>query len=913
MRTSLLLAAILVVPRVQAAPVDYVRDIKPVLKERCYACHGSLAQKAGLRLDAGTLILKGGKHGPAIRRGDPADSQLIDRLTRNPAEEGGRMPPEGSPLTAEQIAKFRQWIAEGASFPASEKPEADPRLHWSFRPVGRPPTPSVRNQQLVHNPIDAFLAVQWDKRGLTPVGQADKATLLRRVYFDLIGLPPTRAELHAFLADHSSDAYEKVVDRLLDSPAYGERWGRHWMDVWRYSDWYGRRAVPDVLNSYAMIFRWRDWIVRSLNEDRGYDWMLQQMIAADELNPADDANLVATGYIARNFYRWNYNQWMKDLVEHTGKAFLGLTMNCCHCHDHKYDPITHHDYFAFRAFFEPLEMRHDRVPGEPDAGVYPKYDYAKAYGPIQSGMIRVYDEKLDAKTFMYTGGDTRQVIAGKPPVTPAGPAFLNGDKLKFEAVTLPVTSWYPGLKEFAQRDEVAASEAAIATASGALAAARKTAALFERAAFIAGASVWAKQEKTLWASRLAKAKFAAAQSNLVSVTARIAADKVRYLGAPGNADELSRKASKAERQAALDAAIVAHLQAELNLVTARRDLKSKAKLPQLEKVVTTTQQALVSARTVLAGDKTSYSPLGPVYAAKTSTGRRAALARWLVSRDNPLTPRVAVNHIWGWHFGRPVAESTHDLGRNGKRPSHPDLLNWLAAEFIENRWSIKHLNRLIVTSNAYRMQSQPPADHSGRAADPDNKLWWHFATQRLEAEQVRDAMLHLSGELDPAIGGRELPQEQGLTSKRRSLYYATHGETRMEFLDLFDAADPCECYRRTSSVRPQQALALANSEFAARQGRVLAHKLWASLPAAAKSDSEFIRAAFEQLLSRPPSAGEQSASLAFLARQLSLLQTARKLPSVPMDGSLPSDEPATRGRENFVQVLLNHSDFVTIR
>ena len=190
------------------------------------------------------------------------------------------------------------------------------------------------------------------------------------------------------------------------------------MDVWRYSDWYGRRAVPDVLNSYAQIWRWRDWIVRSLNDDKGYDRMVREMLAADELAPADDDDLVATGFLVRNFYRWNYNNWMQDNVEHTGKAFLGLTFNCCHCHDHKYDPITQEEYFRFRAVFEPLELRHDRVPGEPDPGPFPKYDYGTAYKPITSGMVRVFDEKLDAKTFFYTGGDERNVVDGPA----AGPA-----------------------------------------------------------------------------------------------------------------------------------------------------------------------------------------------------------------------------------------------------------------------------------------------------------------------------------------------------------------------------------------------------------------------------------------------------------------------------------------------------------
>src|SRR5258705_1301603 len=215
-----------------------------------------------------------------------------------------------------------------------------PARHWAFERVSRPGVPEVRDAGRVKNPIDAFLAREHEKRGLTPLPEARKEVLLRRVTLDLTGLPPAREDLHAFLADGSADAYERAVDRLLASPRYGERWGRHWMDVWRYSDWYGRRTTPDVMISYPRIWRWRDWIVRSLNEDKGYDRMVLEMLAADEVAPADDAALPATGVLVRNWYQWNYNVWMKDLVEHTGKAVLGLTLNCAHCHDHKYDPIT---------------------------------------------------------------------------------------------------------------------------------------------------------------------------------------------------------------------------------------------------------------------------------------------------------------------------------------------------------------------------------------------------------------------------------------------------------------------------------------------------------------------------------------------------------------------------------------------
>ncbi len=389
-------------------------------------------------------------------------SLLLDRLTD--PDPDFRMPPEGSPLTDAQIALVRDWIDQGAIAPPDESPEPDPRDHWAFRKAVRPDLPTVRDPDWNRHPIDAFLAVEHDRLGLTPLPLAEPHVLLRRLYLDLIGLPPTRAELHAFLADPSEEAYRRTVDRLLASPQYGERWARHWMDVWRYSDWYGRRAVPDVTNSYAMIWRWRDWIVRSLNADKPYSRMVLEMLAADEINPNDRDTLVATGFLVRNFYRWNYNLWMKDNVEHTAKAFLGLTINCAHCHDHKYDPIKHEDYFAFRAFFEPLEIRHDRVPGEPDPGPYPKYEYGKAYKPITSGLVRIFDEKLDAETYLYTRGEARNVVPDRPPIPPGVPAFLSDDDFHVEPIDLPPEASYPGLQDFVRREEIAQREAALSAA-----------------------------------------------------------------------------------------------------------------------------------------------------------------------------------------------------------------------------------------------------------------------------------------------------------------------------------------------------------------------------------------------------------------------------------------------------------------
>ena len=446
---SCLAIVVLVSPVFGGEPVNYLTEIKPILKSRCYACHAVLKQESGLRLDTASSILKGGSGGPAVVIGMSEASEILTRVSSNDADT--RMPPEGAPLTAVEIERVREWIDQGAKGPSDELPESDPREHWAFRKPVRPSLPTGFGAAL--NPIDAYIWSQQSASGVSPMPQTDKATLLRRVFLDLIGLPPSADELLTFLDDDSPTAYEDAVDRLLAAPQHGERWGRHWMDVWRYSDWYGRRSVPDVMNSYPMIWRWRDWIVRSINENKPYDQMIIEMLAADEVLPIDDQNTVATGYLVRSWFKWNYETWKKDLVEHTGKAFLGVTLNCCQCHDHKYDPFTQEEYFRFRAFFEPLELRHDRVAGEKDPGKFVKYVYADSYGPINSGMVRVFDEYLDAETFMFSKGDARLRIEGKPPVRPAAPAIAGGDQLQPSQLMLPIEAAYPGMKQFIRDDE----------------------------------------------------------------------------------------------------------------------------------------------------------------------------------------------------------------------------------------------------------------------------------------------------------------------------------------------------------------------------------------------------------------------------------------------------------------------------
>ena len=1209
----------------RADGLDYGRDIKPVLKARCYACHGALKQEAGLRLDSGLSIHQGGTSGAAVIAGQPDESRLLQRVSSSePAE---RMPPDGESFKAEQIELLRAWILDGAKSPESEQPETDPREHWAFQILQRPAIPEMADASKCH-PVDAFLNAELERHALMPRPSAPKQVLLRRVYIDLIGLPPTRDELHAFLADDSPDAYEKVVDRLLHDERHGERWGRHWMDVWRYSDWYGRRDVDDVRNSASQLYRWRDWIVRSLNQGKGYDQMVREMLAADEICPDDYDAGVATGYLIRNYYSLNSNDWMRNAVEHTGKAFLGLTFNCAHCHDHKYDPITHDDYFRMRAFFEPIFIRQDRVPGEADPGIFQDYSYAGTRAVQRLGAVRVFDRTADAPTWFYTGGDERNRVKERGSIPPGVPSFLENAALGIEPVNLPPKAWYPGLRPEIQESLLADAQRAFATAEESLRSftaqpqapaespneavasgsavnevreavasgsavnevreavasgsaaneelARAEAgyeAAFQQAAkagtsgaisgrqsllmdattgrsivqnnmqqlkslddgarlsfrlrilqdshvnfqfvqdsiqgltagycafekgrivaYVHGVSgetevgrydfsvgqndfeismvvrpemdrgqltvvchsdsstlvenaslalngwnpigttikpisfdvrhgsvavlddfVWSvpkpdaassdaatsaswtklinvdfeapkytdgqdiagidgweassfrvapatslvsasignpelhalsvKREAARRAARgpllqlqAAEAKFAVARADLMALEARIAADRAKHAEPPSdNLAARIRTASRLEREAALRKAEADVLTAEFAVATAEAkpsDDAERAKLIETAMAgLTTSLTNRQKATEALANEQLSetYSPLTPSYP-QQSTGRRRALAVWITSRDNPLTARVAVNHIWTRHFHSPLVASMNDFGRNGDKPTHPELLDWLAAEFMESGWDMKHLHRLIVTSAAYRRDSftftdsftaQPKApapalnknDQAGASGwaanegtankdaaseDPENKLLWRMNSSRMEAEVVRDSLLYVAGRLDLTMGGVEIENKDALTTTRRSLYYSVHPESggKSSLGELFDAPDPLDCYRRVSSIVPQQALALTNSDLVNESSVAIANA-WQD--SGGGSAEHFIHFLFEQILSRQPTEAEVRVCLTAMEKQ-------RQLATQP-DSSVAT----ARALESLARILLNHNDFVTVR
>jgi mono/diheme cytochrome c family protein len=884
--TVTILAALGLSPAVDGP--DYVREVKPILTRRCVACHGALQQKSGLRADTAGGLRAGGDSGPAIEPGRPDESYLIELIAG-----GGpvRMPPEGEPLTSAEVETIRAWIAGGAGSPDDERPQEDPRSHWAFRPPDRAPLPPNSDRAWARNPIDVWIAAARDAKGLGPAPEADRATLLRRVSLDLTGLAPSPDEVRAFESDPAPDAYEEAVERLLASTAYGERWGRHWLDVWRYSDWDG--FGQEVRESQPYIWRWRDWAVESLNADKPYDRMVAEMLAGDELAPDDPDTLRATGYLARNWYRFNRNVWLDLTIEHMGKAFLGVTFNCARCHDHKYDPISQLDYYRLRAIFEPHDVRTDPPPGR-----------AETAG---DGLVRVQDARPDAPTYLFQRGDEKEPDKDRP-LSPAVPSVL-GVLPTPEPIALPPRAFALGLREEVRRDLRAKADAAVEQARAAVdsatndvVAARPGSSEADRAARLRDAAV---------------AALAAAVAERQSLAARIAADDLRYAEAHDtkHAEIEAYRATEAERRARLlraeaDRLQKAHDLAAVQEKAATGDGMAKGQIDALRKAAEMAEAAVDQARTAAIKPARDYSPVAVVHPS-TSTGRRTSLARWITDRANPLTARVAVNHVWARHFGRPLVETVSNLGTSGARPSHPELLDWLAVEFMDSGWSLKHLHRLIVTSATYRMASSH-ADSAAEAIDPNNLAYWRMNPRRLEAELVRDNLLLASGILDRTPGGPDLDPAIGMTSPRRSLYFRHAKEKRVTFLKLFDSANVTSCYRRDVSIVPQQALALANSALALGEARRLAGSLAREHPDA----SGFVAAAFARVLGRAPNDGERSACLTFLADQTCRLSDAAALTAFaegPDPSISPSADPAQRARESLVLVLFNHHDFVTIR
>jgi len=884
---------------------EVYRDrIRPLLAERCTPCHGGLRQEADLRLDTAALMIAGGGSGAAVRTGHPDDSLLLARV-RDP-EATTRMPPEGEgePLTGTEIALLRDWIAAGCPAPDDEQPEADPRDHWAFRPRVRPQIPLPEDPGAVsgaasgvRHPIDAFLEAARSRAGIRPQAEAARHVLVRRLYLDLVGLPPESDELAAALSDTAPDWYEALVERLLADPRHGERWARHWMDVWRYADWWGLGSQHR--NSQKHMWHFRDWIVESLNDDLGYDEMIRLMLAADELHPDDLDRLRATGFLARNWFLFNRTPWLDETVEHVGKGLLGLTLNCAKCHAHKYDPIRQEDYYRMRAFFEPIETRVDVVPGEGDLE--------------RDGIPRVFDGHLDAPTHrLIRGDDTRPDTAVS--LAPGVPEVLAFTVPAVEPVPLPRTAFEPERRPWVLEAHVATARRAVVDA--------------ESQAAATPSSVQTRRVA------VARARLAAVERRAEATRAAWAVEDMPAAAADDPLHEAAttaaRAAARAEKEIVVAEAWATVAAVAEKLARAVSDARDPAALAAVEGELAAARAAVEQAVQAAAEPGDTFSPLpGAAWTATrfrnsgaddpavafpaTSTGRRTALARWMTDPRHPLTARVAVNQIWMRHLGRPLVASVFEFGRQGTPPDHPELLDWLASELVDHGWSMKHLHRLICTSAAYRMDSSTRASGTASALDPDNRLLWRRDPLRLEAQVVRDAILAVASRLDPTRGGPPVPESEQATSRRRSLYFWHSDISRNLFLTTFDDAAPKECYQRERSIVPQQALALANAAVVHEAAAAIAARAQAGVGAAAgdaaagdAGDDAFLDRVFLMLLHRGPSAEERAACGRAVARWRALEEPAA-------GGGAPTPAGVEAARVHLVWSLLNHNDFVTLR
>jgi hypothetical protein len=767
----------------------FEKRIRPVLVQSCYECHSAKAEKAkgGLLLDTRAAVLKGGDSGPAIVVGQPEKSLLIKAVRG--ALEDMQMPPKHK-LDEAVLRDLATWVKMGAPDPREgaapaglgEIDIAKGRRFWSFQPVKNPPVPKVKNSKWVQTPIDTFVLAKLEERGLQPAPPADKRTLLRRATFDLTGLPPTPEEIDAFLKDNSPVAFVRVVERLLRSPAYGERWGRHWLDVVRYADTAGCNSDFPVPPAY----KYRNWVIEALNADHPFDQFVREQIAGDLL-PADspavrNSHIIATGYlaVARRFASSTneFHLTLDDSIDNIGKSLLGLSLGCARCHDHKYDPLPTEDYYALYGILGSSTYTFPGVEVVPN----PR-DYIPLGTPEQVAEWKTYERRLNDLDAEYRRLE---------PLT-------RGSKRATNDVTKIRARMSENKKE---REALRAHPPEVELAYGV-------------------------QE-----------------------------------GAPHD----QRLMRKGERDSLGDPVPRGFLQ-------------------------------------VLGGQTLPKEMKG-------AESGRLELAQWITDPKNPLTARVMVNRIWGWHFGKGLVQTPNDFGARGKAPTHPELLDFLATKFIENGWSLKATHRLIMLSSAYQMSS---ADRPANLAkDVSNEFLWRFDRRRLSAEEIRDTLLAISDTLDRTPGGphpfpppkewhytQHTPFVEVYPSNHRSVYLMHQRIRKNPFFETWDGADPAASTGvRPLSTTPIQALFMMNDPLVHDS----AAKFGQRVESLSANDSDRIQKAFALAYGRPPTKDELKNGEEYL----------RAITAALKDAGTPEDNLADAAWASYSRVLFSSNEFIFV-
>ncbi|RBP38091.1 cytochrome c [Roseimicrobium gellanilyticum] len=755
----------------RAAVAFFEKEVRPILVNRCFDCHSEKKQKGGLRVDHLDYLKVGGDTGPALVPGAPEKSALIEAIRYT--SEDFQMPPKnkGGKMPEAEVAILEKWILMGAPWPNDgAKQIAAPvggfteeqRGYWAFQPLAVVSPPSV-DGSWARNDIDRFIAEKLAAQGLTPAPEADRRELVRRVYFDLHGLPPTQRQITDFVNDQQPRAYEKLIDEMLASPRYGERWGQHWLDLVRYaeSDGYNQDAYRPAAWPY------RDYVIRSLNEDKPYDQFVREQLAGDEMAPDDPDVLIATAFLRHPVYEYNLRdirgQWdliLTDLTDTTGELFLGLSMGCARCHNHKFDPILQKDYYRLRAFFEPVHWRDDLKLATPTE----KHEFAKRQAAWEEATTAIRT-RIEALT--KTAIDIR----------------VERWRASFSEDLQAMTR-----KPAGQRDALE----------------KQLAGLCERQLTYARGEFNPAKDLT---SDEAKSEYKVLQEELKKL------------------DHLRPKALP-EAFVATDADAVAPV--------------TRLQTRQGEQIIEP-------------GFVNIVDPKAPqIIPTATSTGRRKALADWITRPDNPLSTRVIVNRVWQYHFGRGIVATASDFGKLGELPTHPELLDALTRQFIAGGWRFKALHREILLSATYRQTARREPDEAAVKVDPLNRFLWRFPPRRLDAEEVRDALLAVSGEIDLTAGG---PAADG-NGTRRSIYTRKKRNSPNELLRALDMpAGFASASERQSTTTPTQALQLLNGEWVLGRARKLASQV--------RTPDE----AWLAVLGRPPTERERTQAEDFLKKR----------------------------------------------
>ncbi|QDV21163.1 Planctomycete cytochrome C [Gimesia panareensis] len=990
----------------RAALALFENEVRPLLIEHCITCHGPQKSEAGLRLDQKATILKGGETGPALIPGKPDASLLVQALRHT---DGLEMPPEQK-LEANKIAAVVRWVESGAVWPQGTKLGTGPELRsgpitdkerkfWSFQPI-RDPAPSQIDAALpVSNEIDRFIHAKLKQAGLAMRPAADKRTLLRRATFDLTGLPPTPAEMESFLKDDSPQAFAKVVERLLASRAYGERWGRHWLDVVRYADTAGETADYPA----PLAFKYRNWVIDAINADLPYDEFVRQQIAGDILarqlleksgEPLSaEAEVhyrkmcVATGFIAISrrfgFDVENYHHLtIQDTLDTIGQAVLGLSLGCARCHDHKYDPVNMTDYYGWYGIFnssrysfpgsEEKKRPYDTFPAlSPESEAEKKTRYETQLAAFEKETARLTTELKGVETRISAilpasefSGFEKELV-GRSPMKPygsLGSAVISASAQSPRANVFPVGTRGVAFAGDSQNNAIVRKLAVAYTPESApmlyynldlrnvdaAGAGNGAYRLYlgqgpgHSAAVEMGVSattffvknhdryeplcevkqgqwynVWVKldlQKKT-WSGVLSGAGhavpfegkgFTTGWSGVIDTTF---VDKYGPGSGATPAHEIDNLAVSVQPLLQADESIenAESLSAEIRQLAAT--VKQRGELQQQLEKSTAERDAFQQAGPLsnvdlyygaIDGEKPAdvniqirgnhekpgavavrrnLEILGGEPLPPAAGSGRLQLATWLTDEENPLFARVMVNRIWQQHFGRGLVGSENDFGNRGELPTHPDLLDWLASRFRESRWSLKAMHRLMMNSATYQQSSGYDAMAAER--DPDARLLWRFNRRRLSAEEIRDAMLLVSGNLDATPGDahpfppvtnwnytQHNPFYAVYPTNRRSVYLMQQRLKRHPFLALFDGADTnASTARRELTTVPTQALYLMNSEFVHQQSEVLARRLMKEAPDAESR----VELAWQITMGRPPAADQLAENREFLKQYAAAL------------------------------------------